>query len=52
MASRVIFREVASLTGSAIVVTVTGASVCFDCFDLCWLVELMHDLGNSYGGEI
>ena len=28
-------------------VTVTGgASACSDCFDLCWLVELMHDLGK------
>ena len=47
MASRMIFRVVASGAGSAIVVTVTGgASACFDCFDLCWLVELMHDLGK------
>ena len=38
---------VASGAGSAIVVTVTGgASACFDCFDLCWLVEPMHDLGK------
>ena len=46
MASRMTFRVVGSGAVSAMVGSVRGgASVCFDCLDCCWLVELMQELG-------